>query len=172
MRAFKYAAFAIIALGSDAALSQTNTAYQSGLQLAQRRGYVNANWYAQVFARHAVVVEGTNGKRSWFAPSTPAYNAEQRQRCGVDRLADLAARRDARPSASQSSSGRRAYAAGLRVAAERGHTGAKASCFAGTYATFASVQPSRTGGRGGYAISGHSETAYVGQLFSQCGISR
>lgn len=171
MRFARFGIVAVLALSGSAACAQTVTAYQSGLQLAQKRGYANPSCYAQVFARHAVVVEHVDRRRNWYAASTPAYNAEQRQRCGVDRLADIAARRQARPAMPSYGVGGGAYSAGLRVAAQRGHTGPQAACFARTYATFASTRPS-SNGRVHRAISGRDETAYVGELRSQCGISR
>jgi hypothetical protein len=173
MSVLKLAVAAMLLLGSDAALAQTVTAYQSGLRLAQGRGYANAACYAQVFAKHAVVVEKADGRRNWYAASTPAYNAEQRQRCGIDRLADISARRQTRQTAGYSATraAGQTYAVGLKVAGERGHSGAKAACFARTYATYASSQPSANG-RAAYAISGRHETVYAAELFSQCGISR
>ncbi|MGO4173599.1 hypothetical protein [Bosea sp. TAF32] len=164
--------FAVACL-SGPAVAQQGSAYNTGLRVAQARGYENADCYARVFAKHAVVVEKLGGKRSWYANSTPAYNAEQRSRCGIDRLQDLAARRDSErfgaPGASRARGG--AYGAGLRVAAERGYSGSDATCFARTYATFASPHPAPTG-RGTYAIAGTSMRAYSHELFRACGISR
>lgn len=172
MSVLKLAIAAMLLLGSNAALAQTVTAYQSGLRVAEGRGYANAGCYAQVFAKHAVVVEKANGRRNWYAASTPAYNAEQRSRCGVDRLADRAARRQTQEAGAYLvPRSRGAYSAGLRVAVQRGHSGEKAACFARTYATFASTRPSANG-RVARAISGRHETAYTAELFSQCGISR
>jgi len=142
-------------------------AYRAGLRVATARGYDNADCYARVFAKHAVVVERSSGRLSWSAPSTPAYNAEQRSRCGVDRLQDMAARRG---SGSLQPSDARGFRAGLRVAARRGYHGSDASCFARTYATFASLQP--IGGRVTYAIAGSREHAYTQALFQACRISR
>ncbi|MFJ5368462.1 hypothetical protein ACIPIA_04490, partial [Bosea sp. CER48] len=89
---------------SGPALAQQGTAYSAGLRVAQARGYENADCYARVFAKHAVVVERPNGRRSWYASSTPAYKAEQRSRCGIDRLQDMAMRQPAR-SASRAATG-------------------------------------------------------------------
>mgnify|MGYP003393620646 CR=1 FL=1 len=159
-------------LAGDAAQAQTMSAYQVGLGIAQQRGYANAGCYAEVFARHAVVVERSDGRRGWNAASTPAYNAEQRRRCGVDRLADIAERRQARsnPFAAPRGSGN-VNSAGLRVAAQRGYQGEKAACFARTYAVFASPQPNGSG-RVGYAIAGRSESSYSAELYRACGITR
>lgn len=144
-------------------------AYRAGLRVATARGYDNADCYARVFAKHAVVVEKPNGRLSWYAPSTPAYNAEQRSRCGVDRLQDLAARRGSGSLSTQPSQAG-GYRAGLRVAAQRGYHGSDASCFARTFATFASLQP--VGGRVTYAIAGASMHPYSQALFQACRISR
>lgn len=155
------------------ALAQQGSAYDAGLRVAQGRGYANADCYARVFAKHAVVVEKQNGRRSWYASSTPAYNAEQRSRCGIDRLEDLAARREATrfsaPDAPRPRGG--VHGLGMKVAAERGYTGSQASCFARVYATYASPQPAERG-RVQYAISGASMRVYSQDLFQRCGISR
>ncbi|AOO81242.1 hypothetical protein [Bosea vaviloviae] len=173
MGVLRHAVAAMLLLGSNAALAQTVTAYQSGLRIAEGRGYANAGCYAQVFAKHAVVVEKANGRRNWHAASTPAYNAEQHSRCGIDRLADRAARRQEGQTAGYSAprAAGQIYAVGLKIAAERGHSGAKAACFARTYATYASSRPSASG-RAAYAVSGRNHTSYAAELSSQCGISR
>ena len=150
------------------ALAQ-ESAYRAGLRVATARGYDNADCYARVFAKHAVVVERPSGRLSWYAPSTPAYNAEQRSRCGVDRLQDLAARRGSGSLSAPRAQGG-GYRSGLRVAAQRGYSGSDASCFARTYATFASLQP--VGGRVTYAIAGSSMHPYSQELFRSCGLSR
>ena len=165
-------AAALLAFAGDGARAQTTTAYQSGFGVAQKRGYANAGCYAEVFAKHAVVIERPNGRHSWYAASTPAYNAEQRRRCSIDRLADLAERRQARSNAMAAPQGVGAISrAGLRVAAQRGYQGEKADCFARTYATFASAQPIGNG-RIGYAIAGRSGRSYSAELYRSCGISR
>ncbi len=166
-------ALAALTVTSESALAQNLTAYESGLRLAQRRGYANAECYGRVFAKHAVVVEDPSGRRAWQAASTPAYNAEQRRRCGVDRLTDLAERRQAQQTSSLLAPriGRSAYRAGLNLAAKRGHTGSNASCYARTFARFASASPSENGAAT-YSVYGLSMNAYTAELFRNCGISR
>lgn len=160
---------AMLTLASAEVQAQSMPAYETGLRLAQRRGYDNPECYGRVFAKHAVVVEHPNGRQAWFAASTPAYNAELQRRCGVDRLGDL---RQRAASAGPSSRGSGApYRAGLRVAAQRGYDGEQASCFARVYASFAFETPVGNGRRG-YAIAGQSDNAYRATLFQSCGISR
>ncbi|WP_186418958.1 hypothetical protein [Bosea sp. CS1GBMeth4] len=160
-------AFAALLFVGDGALAQDLPAYETGIRLAQRRGYDDAECYGRVFAKHAVVVEHHSGRKSWFAASTPAYNAELQRRCGVDRLGDLRQRR------AGASSGRAgsAYRAGLRVATQRGYAGEQAACFARTYAHFAYETPV-AGSPRGYAVAGGSSNAYRAELFRSCGISR
>lgn len=162
----------LLTLAADPARAQSMSAYQVGLGIAQQRGYANAGCYAEVFAQHAVVVERYDGRRSWHAASTPAYNADQRRRCGIDRLGDLEERRQARsgPLSAPRSVGN-IHAAGLRVAEQRGHQGEKAACFARTYAVFASPHPG-PGNRSQYAIDGRSMNSYSSELYRSCGISR
>lgn len=156
------------------ALAQQGSAYDVGLRLAQGRGYANADCYARVFAKHAVVVEKQNGRRSWYASSTPAYNAEQRSRCGIDRLADLAERRQgAQRPTGQSLAGPSpqdgAYRHGLRIARQRGYSGSKAHCLANVFKSHATFQPSplRAGVVDWSATISH---ALRGEMYSQCGI--
>lgn len=156
--------FAVACLAGPA-LAQQGSAYSAGLRVAQGRGYANADCYARVFAKHAVVREKANGGQGWYAVSTPAYNAEQRSRCGIDRLEDLAARREA--PRSQGS----VHRAGMGVAAQRGYNGSDASCFARVYATYAAPRPAERG-RVNYAIPSRSASAYSQELFQRCGISR
>lgn len=165
--AIGYMVLAALLVVGESALAQDMPAYETGVRLAQRRGYENAECYGRVFAKHAVVVEKPSGRKSWFAASTPAYNAEQQRRCGIDRLGDF------RQRAAGSSSGRAgsAHRAGLRVAARRGHSGEQAACFARTYALFAYETPV-PGSPRGYAIAGRSDSAYRAELFRSCGISR
>ncbi len=173
MRVVRYGLVLCAVLWGGVASGQTVTAYQSGLSLARSRGYENPECYARVFAKHAVVVEKGGGRRGWFAPSTPAYNAEQRARCGIDRLTDMAARREAQRFAAPGAPRIRGglYGAGLRVAAERGYSGADAACFAKTYAVYATPQPAPSG-QVKYAIPGASHRAYAQELFGNCRISR
>ena len=172
MGVLRHAVAAMLLVGSNAALAQTVTAYQSGLRIAEGRGYANAGCYAQVFAKHAVVVEKADGRRNWHAASTPAYNAEQRQRCGIDRLADISSRRTMRATAIRP---RRpagsAYATGLQVAAERGHGGERAACYARIFSSYASASQ-RPDGRVHYVVEGRSVPVYALELQSSCGISR
>lgn len=167
--AIGYMALAALLLAGDSALAQDLPAYETGVRLAQRRGYDNADCYGRVFARHAVVVEKAGGRRSWFAASTQAYNAELQRRCGVDRLGDQ--RQRAAAAAPPSGGGGAPYRVGLRVAAQRGYRGEEAACFARTYATFAHETPV-AGSRRGYAVAGRSSNAYRAELFQRCGISR
>ncbi len=162
----------VAAWASGPALAQ-GSAYQAGLRVATTRGYDNADCYARVFAKHAVVVERPDGRRSWSAASTPAYNAEQRSRCGVDRLQDLAGRRGAERFGAAGAPRPRGgvYGLGLHLAAERGYSGRDAACFARNYATFASPQPAESG-RVRYAIAGASMHIYSQELFRACGLSR
>lgn len=164
--AIGYTAFAAWLLVGNSLLAQDLPAYETGIRLAQRRGYDNAECYGRVFARHAVVVERPGGRKSWFAASTPAYNAELRRRCGVDRLGDLRER-----TGSPTGRAGSAYRAGLRVAAQRGYSGEQAACFARTYARFAYETPV-AGSPRGYAVAGGSSNAYRAELFRSCGISR
>lgn len=162
----------IVSLGlvcvAGEAHAQNRTAYQSGLRVAETRGYQNAECYARVFAKHAVVVEAPGGRRSWYAASTPAYNAEQRSRCGIDRLSDIAARREAARSGPATS--RVAQRLGFKLASERGYRGADAICFARVYANFASPQPAPSGNVR-YAIAGERWLSYSQELFRACKLS-
>ncbi|MGX1787219.1 hypothetical protein ACWIGM_10795 [Bosea sp. NPDC055332] len=167
--AIGYMALAALLVVGESALAQDLPAYETGVRLAQRRGYDNADCYGRVFAKHAVVVEKPGGRRSWFAASTQAYNAELQRRCSVDRLGDIRQRAAAREAPSNSAGG--SYRAGLRVAAQRGYQGEKASCFARTYATYAYEKPV-AGSPRGYAVPGRSSNAYRAELFQRCGISR
>ncbi len=156
------------------ASAQTKSAYAVGLDLAHRRGYDNANCYATVFARHAVKVEKANGRRGWFAASTPAYNAEQRQHCGIDRLSGIRAEREAGRVSGEASSGARAaggaYRQGLRIARQRGYSGAKADCLARVFVRHATLRPSPF--RAGVVDwSARSGPALRGEMHSICGIS-
>ncbi|QEL23021.1 hypothetical protein FQV39_10920 [Bosea sp. F3-2] len=155
---------------SGPAFAQQGSAYSAGLRVAQARGYENADCYARVFAKHAVVVEKPNGRRGWYAASTPAYNAEQRSRCGIDRLQDLAVRQMARGSGRASGTGHSpaiAQRIGLALAARHGYSGSNAACFARTYATYASPQPSQNG-RIMYGVSGASEHVFAQELTRSC----
>lgn len=164
--------FAVACL-SGPAVAQQGSAYSTGLRVAQARGYENADCYARVFAKHAVIIEKPGGGRSWLASSTPAYNAEQRSRCRIDRLQDLAARQEARRSGAMGAprpSGT-AYSAGLRVAAQRGYSGSDATCLARTFAVFAAPYPNPNG-RPNYAVEGANMRSYTQELFRACQISR
>ncbi|HEV2513366.1 hypothetical protein [Bosea sp. (in: a-proteobacteria)] len=167
--AIGYMALAALLAAGESALAQDMPAYETGVRLAQRRGYDNADCYGRVFAKYAVVVENPNGRRSWFAASTPAYNAEQQRRCGVDRLGDLRQRRQqSAPVTSQYRGG--AYQAGLRIAAARGYSGPAAACFARVFANQASVGPSSL--RAGQMTWGAYLTPSIrGEMHRQCGIS-
>lgn len=161
--------FAVACL-SGPALAQQGSAYSAGLRVAQERGYENADCYARVFAKHAVVVEKPNGRRGWYAPSTPAYNAEQRSRCGIDRLQDLAVRQKARGSGGAGGATHSpaiAQRIGLALAARHGYSGSNAACFARIYAVYASQQPSQNG-RVMYGVSGASEHVFAQDLRRSC----
>ncbi len=178
------AASALAVCTANVVQAQTKTAYQVGVDVAQKRGYSNSDCYARVFARHAVAVVYPSGSRGWSAASTPAYNNELRQRCGVDRLGDMAAKRQQAPrlasapqrqltsrgavEAPQTRSG--AYATGLAIAHQRGHAGAKANCYARVFVSHAYYRPNpnKVGVVGWAATIG---PAYQGEMFSQCGIS-
>jgi hypothetical protein len=167
--AIGYMALAALLCAGESALAQDMPAYETGVRLAQRRGYDNAECYGRVFARHAVVVEKPGGRRSWFAASTPAYNAELQRRCGVDRLGDLRQRRQPPNSVTSQYRGG-AYQAGMRIAASRGYSGAVAACFARVFANQASVGPSSL--RAGRMTWGAYLTPSIrGEMHRQCGIS-
>ena len=160
----------VVACLSGPAFAQQGSAYSAGLRVAQGRGYANADCYARVFAKHAVVIEKPNGRRSWYASSTPAYNAEQRDRCGIDRLQDMAVRRPVRGGGSPVASGHSPAVAqriGLALAARHGYSGSNAACFARTYAVYASPQPSQNG-RIIYGVSGASEHVFAQDLMRSC----
>lgn len=179
------AASAFVVCTGTIAQSQTRTAYQVGVNVAQKRGYTNTDCYAKVFAKHAVAVVYSNGSRGWSAASTPAYNNELRQRCDVDRLGDMAAKRQQAPrltsgpqqvprtsngpaEAPQTRAG--AYATGLVIARQRGFSGNQANCYARIFVThaFYNPHPLKTGVVGWVANIG---PAFRGEMFSQCGIS-
>lgn len=162
-------ALAALVLAEEGALAQSMSAYETGVRLAQRRGYDNVECYGRVFARYAVVVERADGRRGWLAASTQAYNAELQRRCGVDRLGDLRQRRQqSGPVTSQYRGG--AYQAGLRIAAKRGYSGPAAACFARVFANQASVGPSSL--RAGRMTWGAYLTPSIsGEMHRQCGIS-
>jgi hypothetical protein len=140
---------ALVLCTADIAQAQTRTAYQVGVSVAQTRGNANTDCYARVFARHAVAVVYPNGSRGWSAASTPTYNNELRQRCGVDRLGDMAAKRQQAPRAARGNT----HSGGLRLAGQSGYTGANAACFAKVYSNYASQYP-RAGGPNTVAIAG------------------
>jgi hypothetical protein len=167
--AIGYMALAALLVAGESAVAQDLPAYETGVRLAQRRGYDNADCYGRVFARHAVVIEKPGGRRSWFAASTQAYNAELQRRCGVDRLGDLRQRRQQPgPVTSQYRGG--AYQAGLRIAAARGYSGPAAVCFARVFANQASVGPSSL--RAGRMTWGAYLTQSIrGEMHRQCGLS-
>lgn len=158
--------FVAACLGGPA-LAQQGSAYSAGLRVAQARGYENADCYARVFAKHAVVVEKPNGRRGWYAASTPAYNAEQRSRCGIDRLQDMAVRQTARGGGGTGHSPAIAQRIGLGLAARHGYSGSNAACFARIYAVYASPQPSQNG-RVMYGVSGASEHVFAQELMRSC----
>lgn len=170
---------AVLSIGVAAALpaaAQTKTARQVGLEVAARRGVSNPVCYATVFAKHARVVENANGARGWNAQSTPAYNAELRSRCGVDRLAIMrgenatgSRQRGSRLVVNTSAQpGNSAYAAGYRLATQRGY--ANKDCFARWYARNASPMPvTIPGATVQYAIWGRHHNRH--DLWQECRIS-
>ena len=157
-------AVAVVSVAQPAS-AQTKTARQVGLDVAAQRGVPNPDCYARVFEKYARVVERANGTRSWNAQSTPAYNAELKSRCGVDRLAILRAT----PSAASGSS-RGAYRAGLKLAGDRGYQGAQAQCFAGVYQAHAARTATPVGKTGNW-YSAPVGPSYVGELWNKCQIS-
>ncbi len=150
---------------SGTAQAQDDSAFRIGLRIAQARGYDNAECYARVFARHAVIVERLDGRRGWRAASTPAYNAEQRSRCGIDRLQDRATGSPARVDAA----GSIPYRIGLSLAAHRQIWGASAKCFARTFATYAVRQPT-PGRETRYGLPGATEHVFAQDLQRSCGL--
>jgi hypothetical protein len=146
--------------------AQDDTAFRIGFRIAQARGYDNADCYARVFARHAVLVERPDGRRGWRAASTPAYNAEQRSRCGIDRLQDVATRSPARMDAV----GSIPYRIGLSLAAHRHIWGASAKCFARTFETYAVRRPA-PGQQVTYGLPGASEHVFGQELRRSCGLT-
>lgn len=145
--------------------AQDDSAYRIGLRIAQARGYDNVECYARVFAKHAVVVERSDGRRGWRAVSTPAYNAEQRSRCGVDRLQAI----DGRDPARMGAAGSIPYRIGLSLAAQRQVWGASAKCFARTFATYAVKMPApRPQTR--YGLPGAIEHVFAQDLQRSCGL--
>jgi len=164
------AAFLIAAAGPAAA--QTRPAYAVGLDIARSRFYADPACYAAVFARHAVLVEKRDGRTGWVAASTPAYNAEQRRRCGIDRMAEM--RREAPPAANRMSADPQgpggAYRQGLRIARQRGFSGGQAECVARIFVRHATLRPSpyRAGVVDWHARSG---PALRREMFSACGAS-
>lgn len=149
------------------ALAQDRSAYEVGLQIAQRRSYGNSDCYARVFARHAVVVERASGRLGWHAASTPAYNAEQISRCGVDRRQRVAIQRQ-RP---DNAAGPVPYRIGLGIAAQRGFYGPSGRCFARVFQGSASQQPSADRNIR-YGISGQDMPAFNRELQLRCGLSQ
>lgn len=167
----RFAIAAVLTVASHAATAQSRTAHEVGFQIAQRRGYANPECYARVFAKHAVVVERANGARGWYAASTPAYNADQRLRCGVDRLAERRPSRPAPgdPTVPQQMTGD-AYRAGQRIARQRGYSGAAAACFARVFAGQARLAPSSLRA-GTISWSAAMTPSIRGEMHRQCGIS-
>lgn len=184
----KHSAAAVVglclALQITPASAQTLTPYQIGADVAKRRGYADTDCYAKVFVKHAVFVRYASGKTGWSAASTPEYNNELRRRCGIDRLGDIWARAaghsggtpaawprgfpNERFETPRSRGG--AYATGLVIARQRGHTGEAASCYARVFVAHASYRPNpnKSGVVGWVADIG---PAFRGEMFNQCGIS-
>ncbi|MGL4636044.1 MAG: hypothetical protein ACRCWF_08690 [Beijerinckiaceae bacterium] len=152
-------------------LAQTKTSYQAGMDVARKRGVSNPSCYAGVFARHAIVVENTSGNRNWSAPSTPAYNADMRRKCGVDRLALVRSQdvprgysRSQVSSSGHSNAG--AYQAGLNGAKRYGYSNPE--CYARVFARYAS--PTTSQGRSGTWYSYNPTPAFQSELRQQCNI--
>ena len=146
-------------------MAQTKTARHVGLEVAARRGVTNPACYARVFEKYARVVESANGARSWNTQSTPAYNAELKSRCGIDRLA---IRRAAPTTPAIGSRG--AFSAGLKLAGDRGYQGEKAQCYARVYQAHAAPTATPVGKTGNW-YSAPAGPSYVGELWSKCQIS-
>lgn len=146
------------------ALAQDRSAYEVGLRLAQSRGYENTDCYARVFAKHAVVVEKANGRRGWYAASTPAYNADQSSRCGINRL-----ERSAHREKPAGGAGSIPYRIGVSLAAQRGIYGPSASCFARVFEANASRQPSPDR-KIRYGISGRDMDSFNREVQRRCGL--
>ncbi|MDR6872054.1 hypothetical protein J2Y55_003070 [Bosea sp. BE125] len=151
---------------SAPAAAQEQSAYRVGMKIAQGRGYDNADCYARVFARHAVAVERESGRRGWHAASTPEYNAEQRSRCGIDRLQARTPRRQAQADGA----GSIPYRIGLGLAAHRDIYGASGRCYARIFETFASRVPSPDRNIR-YGVFGAAEQGFARELQRSCGLS-
>lgn len=73
---------AAIALSTASWAQEGKTAHQTGMSIAKKRGYSNANCYADVFASHAA----KNAQGQWKAPTGKAavgYKNEQHAKCGI-----------------------------------------------------------------------------------------
>jgi hypothetical protein len=66
---------------------------------------------------------------------------------------------------------RSAYETGMRIAAQRGYTGAKATCLANVFQSYASLQPFGRANRVSYAVEGPKVRALRHELYQRCGIS-
>lgn len=173
-----------VIFASDQAAAQTSGAYQTGLRIAQARGVADTACYAQVFARHARLVEDGYGRRSWLAASTPQYNNELARRCGFDRRAAIrsapvmarpqpvyrpAYRPAYRTGGQESANGHPAgggYMTGLKRAYEIGHPNPR--CYAQVWSRYAHpVQPQD--GKGGYWWRVNALPALAADVKAQCG---
>jgi hypothetical protein len=148
------------------ASAQSQSAYQAGIGVATQRGVSNRDCYASVFAKHARVVENANGGRFWSAQSTPAYNAELRRRCGVDRL-ELVRTTPTRSVRGAQASRGELYGAGLGIARSRGYP--NPDCYARIFSQHAGLTNDINGRR---RVGTPTSQAFVGELWNQCRISR
>jgi hypothetical protein len=132
--------------------------YRAGLFIAQKKGLSGqaAQCQARIFVKHAEPDTG-KGPDPWTAGG-PKYFGELRRICGVTAPPTI-------PGPPRSVEQTK-MTAGLRLAAARGYTGSKASCYANVFVRHAALDNT---GRGYVAPV---SPAYVGELFSECGVSR
>lgn len=162
----------MLTLASGDVRAQGASAYKIGLAVAKHYGIPNPSCYAHVFAKYAQLTPRPDGKINWFVPSTPAYQAELRHRCGIHRVPSSVVESHSGPTAREASRGtgvnRTAYQSGLLAASQRGFSGAQAHCIARVFVRYASPSPSpyRAGVVDWYAVP---SAAFQNEMRRECG---
>lgn len=163
---------AMLTLASGDLRAQGASAHKIGLAVAKHYGIPNPSCYADVFAKYAQLTPRPDGKIDWFVPSTPAYKADLRRRCGIDRVPTSMSESPSGPTAREASRGtgvnRTAYQSGLLAAAQRGFAGAQAHCIARVFTRYASPSPSpyRAGVVDWFAVP---SAAFQEEMRRECG---
>ncbi|MGL4636043.1 MAG: hypothetical protein ACRCWF_08685 [Beijerinckiaceae bacterium] len=162
---FAFATTALLFI-STPVLAQSQTAYQDGISIAQRRGVSDTACYARVFAKFATLEKGKDGSRNWSVTVTPAYNEALRSQCKVDRVA-LTRQQDLRvhnSSTGHNSAG--AYSAGLEAGRRFGYKNPE--CYARVFARHA--YPMASEGKRGTWYEYDPNSAFLGELRRECNV--